>query len=68
MTTINEIVSAAAKLDVAQFLKLRQQLDRLEKKAWEAEHVAVTARMKRAGITDEEIDRRVMRRRCESRS
>ena len=68
MSTVEEIVAAAAKLNTSQLAKLRQKLDRLEKKTWDTELAAVTAKLKRAKITDDEIDRKIMRRRREGRS
>ena len=67
MSTIDEIVAAASKLNAAQLVKLRQKLERLEKRTWETELAAVTRLMKKAKITDDEIDRKVTRRRRESR-
>ncbi len=67
MSAIDEIVAAAAKLDAAQLVKLRQKLDRLEKKTWENELTSVAAQMKKAKMTDDEIDRRIARRRREGR-
>lgn len=68
MSTVDEIIAAAAKLNANQLVALRRRLDRLEKKNWESELGAVTVEMKRRKITDEEIDRKVTRRRRESRS
>ena len=68
MSTVDKIVAAASKLSAAQWMTLRRKLDRLEKKNWEAELAAVSAEMKRRKITDDDIDRKVMRRRRESRS
>jgi hypothetical protein len=67
MNTIEQIVEAASSLDATQFLKLRRKLDRLEKKLWDAELKATTAKMAKARITDKDIDRMVMKRRHESR-
>jgi hypothetical protein len=67
MKTIEQIVAAVSGLDAAQFWKLRRKLDRLEQRLWEAELKATTAKMARAGVTDKEIDRMVMRRRHEGR-
>ncbi|MBI2806893.1 MAG: hypothetical protein HYX68_18085 [Planctomycetes bacterium] len=68
MSTVDQIVVAASKLDAAQLVKLRHRLDRLEKKAWEKELDAVSVEMKRRNVTDEDIDRGITRRRRESRS
>jgi hypothetical protein len=68
MSAIDEIMAAASKLGPGQLVALRRKLDRLEKKIWDAELAAVSAKMKQAKITEDEIDRRVTRRRRESRS
>ncbi len=68
MTTIHEIVSAAAGLDPDQFVLLREELDRLEERLWEAELAQTTLEMDQANLTDDEIDRLVARRRREGRS
>lgn len=68
MKTVEEIVAAARDLDAGQFLRLREKLDRLEKKVWDAELARTTAELEGAGVTDEQIDRLVMRRRRESRA
>jgi PIN domain nuclease of toxin-antitoxin system len=68
MSTVDEIIAAASKLSANQLVALRRRLDRLEKRNWESELTAVTAEMKRRKITDDEIDRKVTRRRRESRS
>jgi hypothetical protein len=67
MKTVDDIVAAAQQLSAAQFLRLRQKLDRLEKKVWAIELTRTTAELEKANITDEDIDRMVMRRRRESR-
>jgi hypothetical protein len=67
MKTIEEIVDAARELDAAEFLRLRRKLDRLEQSIWEEERKRVAATMKRAKVTDEDIDRMVLRRRREGR-
>jgi hypothetical protein len=67
MKTVKDIVAAAAKLKPAQLLKLRQELDHLEQKVWQAELAATTTDMRQAGVTEDELDRIVLRRRRESR-
>lgn len=67
MSTVPEIVDAAANLDPDQFVLLREELDRLEKRIWEAELARTSAEMDQANLTDEEIDRLVMKRRREGR-
>ncbi len=67
MKTIDDIIAAARKLSQAQFLRLREKLDRLEKETWAAELARTSADLREANLTDENIDRLVMRRRRESR-
>jgi hypothetical protein len=68
MNLVDEIVTAAAKLDSAQFLRLRRKLDRLEQELWNDELDRTSADMKKKHVTDGVIDRLVLRRRRESRS
>jgi hypothetical protein len=68
MSTVDEIVAAAKGLDVEQFLRLRKKLDRLEAKVWKAELERTSDELKKAKVTEEDIDRIVARRRRESRS
>ena len=67
MNLVDEIVTAAAKLDPAQFLRLRRKLDRLEQELWKDELARTSAEMRKKHISDEVIDRLVMRRRREGR-
>jgi hypothetical protein len=68
MNVIDAIVTAASKLDSAQFLRLRRRLDRLEQKLWRAELARTSAELGKRHISDDVIDRLVMRRRREGRS
>jgi hypothetical protein len=67
MVTVDEIVAAAKALGPDQFLRLRRRLDRLEQQRWKAESVRAGRELEAAGVTDEDIDRMVMRRRREGR-
>jgi hypothetical protein len=67
MSTIDEIVAAAARLASDEFLQLREELDRLEQQRWDGELAATTEEMKGRGVSDEDIDRLVLRRRRENR-
>jgi hypothetical protein len=67
MVTVDEIVAAAEKLKLDQFLRLRGRLDRLEKRLWKAESARAGQELEAAGVTDEDIDRMIMRRRREGR-
>ena len=68
MSTVPEIVDAAAHLDPDQFVLLREELDHLEERLWETELARTTAEMDRANVTDEEIDQFVLKRRHEGRT
>src|SRR5437773_425288 len=63
MKTIDDIVAAVEKLNSEQFVKLRRKLDRLERKLWKSELKRTSKELKAAKITDEDIDRMVVRRR-----
>jgi len=67
MKTVEEIFAAAEKLTPDQLLRLRKKLDRLEERIWKAELNRVSDKLKKANITDEDINQMVMRRRYESR-
>jgi hypothetical protein len=67
MSTVPEIVDAAAHLDADQFVLLREELDRLEERLWAAELARTTVEMENANVTDEQIDQLVMKRRHEGR-
>ena len=67
MSTVKEIVAAARHLRADQLLQLRRQLDRLEKELWAKELARTSNALKRRKISDETIDRLVMRRRRENR-
>lgn len=67
MKTVEEIFAAAEKLRPDQLLQLRKKLDRLEERIWKAELNRVSDKLKKANITDEDINQMVMRRRYESR-
>ena len=64
--TVEEILTAARGLSPAEFLRLRQRLDRLEKKLWEKELAQTTEELTEANLTDEKIDQIVLRRRRDS--
>ena len=68
MNAIDKIVTAVSKLDSAQFMRLRRRLDRLEQKLWKAALARTSAELKKIHITDDQIDRLVVRRRREGRS
>lgn len=67
MATVDQIVAAAEKLKPDQFLRLRSRLDRLERRLWKAESVRTARELDAAGVTDEDVDQMMMRRRREGR-
>jgi hypothetical protein len=68
MSNVQEIVTAASQLGPDDFVLLREELDRLEKRLWKSELRKTTEELREAGITDEMIDEMVVSRRRESRS
>ena len=67
MSNVKEILAAAKRLPLKQFLRLQEELKRVEDRLWEAESHAAAADMKKQGVTDRDIDGIVMRRRREGR-
>lgn len=63
MSTIAEIVDAAARLTSEQLQELRQRLDELEEVHWQQELARTGEEFAKKQITDEDIDNRVLRRR-----
>lgn len=64
--TVTEIVAAAIQLRPNAFLRLREKLDQVEERQWRESLAKVTKRTRAKGVTDEQIDEMVMRRRRES--
>jgi hypothetical protein len=67
MATVEEILDAVRGLSFEQYVQLRQSLDGLDEDEWRHELARSTANWKASGLTDEDIDRAVERRRYESR-
>jgi hypothetical protein len=67
MTTIEEIVAAARDLKPADFVQLRKKLDRVEEQLWQGELAAASEELRESGVTDNQIDQMVVRRRREGR-
>jgi hypothetical protein len=67
MTTVTDIVTAVSSLSPDDFLKLRQELERLEEGLWESELRKTTEDLKARNVGDDELDQLVLRRRRESR-
>jgi hypothetical protein len=67
MSTVAEIMKAVEGLDPDDFLKLRTELDRVEERLWNRELGRVTAKHRKANLTDAKIDELVLRRRYRGR-
>lgn len=67
MSTVLEIVRAAEHLGPDDFLKLRAELDRVEEKLWDRELRRVSAKQRKAKLTDVKIDELVLKRRYQGR-
>ena len=68
MATVDEILNAVRSLSFDEYIKLRSALDSLDETEWNAELARSTDQWRKSGLTDEDIDRAVARRRHESRS
>lgn len=64
--TVTELVEAASQLRPDAFLRLRDKLDEVEERQWRASLVRITKRTRAKGVTEEQVDEIVMRRRRES--
>jgi hypothetical protein len=67
MSSVKEIVSAIEQLSPNEFEKLQARMDRIAERIWEKEHRAATARFRKSGLTDADIDRIILRRRYRGR-
>ncbi len=67
MTSVREIVSAIEKLPPDEFLKLQSRMDRIAERLWAEEHRRATARFRKVGMTDDDVDEFVLRRRYRNR-
>lgn len=67
MSKLDGLVKEIRELKPDDYVRLQKKLARHEQALWEAESEAASAQMKAKGVTDEDIDSMVMRRRCKSR-
>ncbi len=67
MSTIAEILKAVEWLGPDEFLKLRTALERFEERLWDRELGRVTAKHRKAKLTDAKIDELVLQRRYKGR-
>jgi len=67
MSGIAEIMKAVEGLNPVEFLKLRSALDRVEEKLWARELRRVSAKHRKAKLTDAGIDELVRNRRYKGR-
>ena len=63
MSTVAEIMAAVERLDSAEYLKLRDGLDKAEERIWKQERSRAGSRSRKAKITDADIDAHVLKRR-----
>lgn len=68
MSSVKEIVSAIEKLSPEEFEKLQARMDRIAESMWQKEHKRLSAKFRREGLTDDDIDRFILRRRYRSRA
>ena len=68
MATVDEILDAVRSLSFEDYVKLRSALDSLDETEWNAELARSTEQWNKSGLTDDDIDRAVARRRHGSRS
>ena len=67
LLTVSELVRSARQLDDEQWMRLLTALDRIEDQRFEKERERVAKRLREKGITQEDIDEEIMRRRREGR-
>ncbi len=67
MSKLDGLVKEIRQLKPDDYVRLQKKLARHEKVLWDAEAETASARMQAEGITDDDIDSMVMRRRRESR-
>jgi hypothetical protein len=68
MSTVEQILNAVRGLSFEEYLQLRSALDSLDETEWKAELERSTKQWNESGLTDDDIDRAVARRRYENRS
>jgi hypothetical protein len=68
MSNVREILSAIEKLPPDDFLKLQARMDRISEQLWQKEHQRLSRKFRRAGLSDADIDRFVLRRRYRGRA
>lgn len=68
MSSVKEIVSAIEKLSPADFEKLQARMNRIAERIWQKEQKRLSAEFRKRGLTDDDIDRWVLRRRYRGRA
>jgi hypothetical protein len=68
MTKIDEILDTVRNLNHAEYVELRQAMDSMDEAEWEVEQTRAAKQWQNSGLTDDDIDAAVFRRRHESRS
>jgi hypothetical protein len=67
MSSVREILSAIEKLSPDQFVKLRARMDQIAEQMWQKEHRRLSRRFREEGLTDDDVDQMILRRRYRSR-
>ena len=68
MSSVREILSAIEKLSPDDFVKLQARMDRIAEQIWQKEHKRLSRKFRQEGLTDDDIDRFVLRRRYRGRA
>jgi hypothetical protein len=67
-SSVKEIVGAIEKLSPEEFVKLQARIDRISEKLWQNEHQRLSRTFREEGLSDEDIDRLILRRRYRGRA
>lgn len=63
MSSVRDIVNAIEKLPPGEFLKLQKRMDRIAERIWQKEHQRLSREFRQKGLSDDDIDQFVLRRR-----
>jgi hypothetical protein len=68
MSSVREILSAIERLTAEEFAKLQAQMNRIAERIWQKEHERLSRKFRQEGLTDDDVDRLVLRRRHRGRA
>ena len=68
MSSVKEIVSAIEKLSPEEFEKVQARMNRIAEQMWQKEHRRLSRKFREKGLTDDDIDQTILRRRYRGRS